>query len=113
MLSAEFLSPSPATLSPPRLPSDTAAGSFPSCSGVGMASDACPVARSVISFASWFASRGRLGFLERSTKRCNMARHPADASPGARRKIVKLTHYRHFASLAMADFPHLKLTIAS
>ena len=80
-------------LSPPRRPSDTAAGSLPSCAGAGLASDACPVATSVISFASWFASRGRFGFLERSTMPLIWHGRLDDASPGRARNIFKLTHF--------------------
>ena len=55
------------------------------------------MARSVISFASWFASRGRLGVLERSTMLLNMAQAADGCEPRRRWENVQTDPLPTFA----------------
>jgi hypothetical protein len=50
-----------AAIASPFLPRAAAAGSLPCSSGVGSRSGVCPVAMSMMCFASWLGSLGRLG----------------------------------------------------
>jgi hypothetical protein len=74
-------------LFPPSLPSATAAGFF--CLGVTGSSGASPVAISTISFASWFASRGRvlerlgMSYLGQIRRGLSTAKHGGGFQKGA------------------------------
>ena len=59
----------------------------------GALSSASPVAMSTIALASWFMSAGRFCPFGPFGIRLIWHGWPADASPGAERKIFKLTHY--------------------
>ena len=75
----------PARAFPPFRPRETAASNFGPASS-GIASGSSPVAMSKTSFASWFASLGRLGFV--------MARLSPGPPDCSRTLDFKLRHYR-------------------